>query len=94
MAAIQSSNHVLARALVRHAAVVERAPDAPSAGPWGRDQATHRGEGVMLRPSYFIFAGIVISALGRGKARLLFEVAGTLVIVVGIVDMVLHGGGH
>jgi hypothetical protein len=79
--------------------VIHHIPGGPAEGPdvnypWGRDQATHRGEGVMLRPSYFIFAGIVLSNLGRGKARLLFEVAGTLVIVGGIVDMVLHAGGR
>jgi hypothetical protein len=49
----------------------------------------------MLRPAYFIFAGILISNLGRRPAaRTVFEIAGTLVILGGIVDLILHAGGH
>jgi hypothetical protein len=49
----------------------------------------------MLRPAYCIFAGMIVSNLGRGKAaRTFFEIAGTLVIIGGIVDMMLHAGSH
>lgn len=47
----------------------------------------------MLRPVYLIFAGIVLSNLGKGKARTFFEVLGTLVVIAGIVDTIL-GADH
>lgn len=47
----------------------------------------------MLRPVFLIFAGIVLNGLGRGKtARAVFEIVGTLVIVLGIIDTVVSRG--
>jgi hypothetical protein len=47
MAIIQSSNHLLARSLLRRAAVVERAPDAPSAGPSLAQGLGHLGRALL-----------------------------------------------
>jgi hypothetical protein len=46
-----------------------------------------------LRPAYLIACGVVLSGLGRGRLlRSVCEVAGTLVILAGIVDLIVHTG--
>jgi hypothetical protein len=46
----------------------------------------------MLRPTYLVFAGVVLSNLGTGRSRPFFEVVGTLVVIGGIVDVILGAG--
>jgi hypothetical protein len=62
MATIQSSNHVLARALVRHAAVVARAPDAPPAGPSLAQDLGHLGR-VLLGGLLLLLGGALVLTL-------------------------------